>query len=383
VETPVRSDDWPVILADTFDGREQLGESWQISGGGWRIDRGTLKGTLHPFPSIPGFNNALVVPKLPLPSLVEVRFDCWISEPLNCEVKFHDRLGRTGLCAMFAGASSLAFNRGEKGALVIVESSGGFHQTAVNGRFRLEPNRRYRLRVLREPRRLTLFADGEQVLTARVPNLDVPFLHLQGSFGQAGGVIHLDNVEVRAPATTAVERQAVGLVEGAFARLKVKADVIADLQRAAGVEPAVRQAALAIAGRCVEDANTLNNASYVVARRRDATAAEYQRALRQAEAASRLARDNPAVLNTLGIAQYRAGRYQEALATWRRCEQLNRDHPADLAFLAMTHHRLGQKEQARAALARLREVLKRPGVKRDAEVEGFLREAEELIEGAK
>jgi hypothetical protein len=55
--------------------------------------------------------------------------------------------------------------------------------------------------------------------------------------------------------------------------------------------------------------------------------------------------------------------------------------PDDLAFLAMARHQLGQKDEAKATLARLREVLKPPrrGINPDAA--GFLREAEELIEG--
>ena len=55
--------------------------------------------------------------------------------------------------------------------------------------------------------------------------------------------------------------------------------------------------------------------------------------------------------------------------------------PADLAFLAMAHQQLGHKEQARAALARLRELMKQPVWKQNAEAQGFLREAEGLIEG--
>jgi len=56
-------------------------------------------------------------------------------------------------------------------------------------------------------------------------------------------------------------------------------------------------------------------------------------------------------------------------------------HPADLAFLSMTQHQLGKKDQAKATLGRLREVMTQPRWTQDAESAGFLREAEELIEG--
>jgi hypothetical protein len=55
--------------------------------------------------------------------------------------------------------------------------------------------------------------------------------------------------------------------------------------------------------------------------------------------------------------------------------------PADLAFLAMAHQQLGHKEQAQATLVRLRGVMKQSRWAQDAEAQGFLREAEELIAG--
>ena len=49
--------------------------------------------------------------------------------------------------------------------------------------------------------------------------------------------------------------------------------------------------------------------------------------------------------------------------------------------MALAHHHLGHKEQARATLAQLREVMKQPRWEKDAEARGFLREAEEVIDG--
>jgi hypothetical protein len=47
----------------------------------------------------------------------------------------------------------------------------------------------------------------------------------------------------------------------------------------------------------------------------------------------------------------------------------------------MAQHQLGKKDEAKETLGRLREVIKQPGWSQDAEATGFLREAEELIEG--
>ena len=106
---------------------------------------------------------------------------------------------------------------------------------------------------------------------------------------------------------------------------------------------------------------------------------------REAEAAVQLEPESGDNLRTLGMAQYRTGRYGDALETLTKSEKLNATKdgslPSDLAFLAMAHQHLGHKEQAQAALARLRAELKQPDWEKNAEAQGFLREAAELIEG--
>ncbi len=47
----------------------------------------------------------------------------------------------------------------------------------------------------------------------------------------------------------------------------------------------------------------------------------------------------------------------------------------------MAHWQLGQKEKAREQMARLREAMNDPRWGNDEDSKGFLREAEELIEG--
>jgi tetratricopeptide (TPR) repeat protein len=60
------------------------------------------------------------------------------------------------------------------------------------------------------------------------------------------------------------------------------------------------------------------------------------------------------ILNTLGVAQYRAGRYHDAAATLRQSLRINAGQfdAFDLYFLAMALHRLGHVADARACLAR-------------------------------
>jgi WD40 repeat protein/serine/threonine protein kinase len=179
-----------------------------------------------------------------------------------------------------------------------------------------------------------------------------------------------------------IEREARGLVQFLFAKLLLRSDVLAGIREDATISEPVRQEALKLAEAFREDALALNNASWAVVRQPGADPAAYQRALRQAEAACRLTPDNANNHITLGVAYYRVAKYQEALDTLGRSAKLRKESiPEDLAFLVMAQHQLGHKEQARTTLSRLREALKRPQWAKNAEAQGFLREAEALIDG--
>jgi Flp pilus assembly protein TadD len=151
------------------------------------------------------------------------------------------------------------------------------------------------------------------------------------------------------------------------------------------LDEADREFALQAAQSHPEDPRLLNDVAWNMVKFRNAGKGDYALALRQAEAAVRLAAEDNSFLVTLGVAQYRAGRYADALATLTKSEKLNAtkegSRPLYLDFLAMTQHQLGKKDEAKATLARLREALKQERRKNDPEGADFLREAEGLIEG--
>ena len=181
------------------------------------------------------------------------------------------------------------------------------------------------------------------------------------------------------------QREAEDRVIASFQRGLPRSDVVASLRVDPVLDDQARRVALDLADRFPENPLALNNASWAIVRRPDAAPDAYRLALRQAEAACRLVRDNREYLNTLGVAQYRVGRYQEALAALSRSDRLNSvvyqgSAPHDLAFVAMAQYHLGRVDPALATLGRLREAMARPRWAADAESRGFLREAEALID---
>jgi tetratricopeptide (TPR) repeat protein len=132
-----------------------------------------------------------------------------------------------------------------------------------------------------------------------------------------------------------------------------------------------------------------NNASWYVVRQPGAPAASYHKALALAEEAVRLIPpldDQPGIVwNTLGVAQYRAGKYAEAAKWLDKSDRQNRHKRrvpliADLAFLAMALQKSGEKEKAQEVFEQLRQApLTVDTVEHELEDRVFLREVEEVF----
>ena len=136
-------------------------------------------------------------------------------------------------------------------------------------------------------------------------------------------------------------------------------------------------------------AEQLNNASWETVRSPGHSKDEYATALDNAEQAVKLVPDEMPILNTLGVAQYRAGDYAGSITTFAQNETLAQNqkmplHPSDLIFKAMALYQLDRKEEARATVTRLHDLLRQvevPELERE-ELHGFLKELEELIPGS-
>jgi WD40 repeat protein/serine/threonine protein kinase len=171
------------------------------------------------------------------------------------------------------------------------------------------------------------------------------------------------------------------LVQSLFDRFALAGDVVDHLRKDSSLGEDLRAAAIHIAELHSDDPDELNRMSWTVGRVPRAGPASCARAVRWSEIASSKRPDDGFLLNTLGIAQFRAGRFEKAAASLARSDQLNRGHPADVAFLAMAHRRLGHEPEAQAALDRLHALMQQPKWAVDTDCQAFAKEVETLFAG--
>jgi hypothetical protein len=182
----------------------------------------------------------------------------------------------------------------------------------------------------------------------------------------------------------AVEREALGLLDFLFTKPLCKRDALEHLHNSPTITGQARQLALTLVERFREETNPerYDQASWAILRQPYLNPFQYRFALCQAETACRLAPKNGQYRTTLGVAQYRVGQFRDSLNSLNRVEQRDSSKPVGVAFVAMAQHRLGLKEQARGSLEHLRQTMQNPAWATDAEMRGFVGEAETLVEAA-
>ena len=131
----------------------------------------------------------------------------------------------------------------------------------------------------------------------------------------------------------------------------------------------------------------LRRTSWKIAAKAGRPSEQYRFALRGAQAYLAAQPEEFALVNTLGVLQYRLGQHEEALATLTRSDQHHSQKhdggiAADVAFIAMANHELGRESEADVALSRLRALMQSQDESPDNEAQAFLAEAEALIEPA-
>jgi WD40 repeat protein len=191
--------DWDVIYRDDFE-RPELGERWEVRSGRWTIERGVARGEFVKLPEFPFDINGAVLRLrgLRVPCPVELRFECWSPDEVNATGGLVNEDDTRGLHVGLFGSANPAVGKGA--ALFGQSGKLDFHELGRSPKAELRPNTHYRMRLLREPKRLTLFVNDALVLESPAPELDLTRLGLDAAWGRLGAVVYFDNVEVRAPA---------------------------------------------------------------------------------------------------------------------------------------------------------------------------------------
>jgi len=115
-----------------------------------------------------------------------------------------------------------------------------------------------------------------------------------------------------------------------------------------------------------------------------AEAAQLDDIVAQAEQLLAMCGDDPNLLNTVGVAMFRAARYEQAIEVLRRSDALfakdgEGEQPADWAFIAMAHWQLNRTQEAREAAAKFRTLAAMERWSKDEEVKGWVKEVDALI----
>jgi hypothetical protein len=142
----------------------------------------------------------------------------------------------------------------------------------------------------------------------------------------------------------------------------LKAVLMESLRADPATAPDLLRKAENLVRRFPDTSTALNNAAWAIVRQDGASPEAVQRALRWTREACDRSPGDGNLLNTRGVAEYRAGEFETALATLRASGALQRASPRpydgafDLAFEAMCLARLGRREEAQAALAKAKEL---------------------------
>jgi WD40 repeat protein len=366
---------WRTVLADDFR-RDALGDNWQAQTGRWTVRDGELHGILRN--SDPNRSPACAELKPDLPPTAAISFDCRSAADL--QVVFLDADQQDALKV------HLSARRAGVGGARLLRESGSNRSTLLdqNLQVMIDPEKRYRMQIVRQPQRLTLIVDDREILTAKVPPLATPRLRIQAGNGPEGSVINLTSFRVAAPPEALREQFLTGVVKAALAD-PLPRGLVGNMLRAAGnLSEDDLQIALRLAAELPEDPPRLHAAARPALVRRDVEPERLRLALRQMRAASELLPHDPRVLETQALALYRSENDEKALTVLDRAAQLTRATigsitPVQTAIRALCQERLGQREAAQASLRQTQDLMLNRTWALDPDAAALAKEVEEVV----
>ncbi|MCA9280352.1 MAG: protein kinase [Phycisphaeraceae bacterium] len=135
----------------------------------------------------------------------------------------------------------------------------------------------------------------------------------------------------------------------------------------------------------LERALDLNSLAWAAVAQLPVTKEAADKAVQQAQEAVDLAPSDADILNTLGVALYRASEYQQALETLQISAEMTHAYgrdlsPADWAFIAMSQWNLGMKDEAAQSLAAFQAMAEGAAWNRDPDTVQWIEEIKTLMQ---
>lgn len=194
------TDDWPVLFHDNFAVEGDLGHwqpseklQWEAHGGALRGRQTTLKvnDIFFPFASAARSD-------VKLPRTAEVRLAYRAERPLAMGVHLAATPNGQDAYTVLLCGGAMPFGR-PCAKLQRLTKGGNVTYVGLERGFAMQPGVWRQVRVLRQPQRITVFVDGMEVLSEPIPDVELPYLSLNGSWGSVGEQIEFKDVEVRVP----------------------------------------------------------------------------------------------------------------------------------------------------------------------------------------
>jgi tetratricopeptide (TPR) repeat protein len=192
--------DWTVLFEERFD--DGIGDHWSPTSGQWKVSESVATGTLAD-----GIAR-LDLESPQLPTTFELNYETWTSDPMLAACTLLDRNDpKPSGVQRFAMSSSPDNNLARQlqpatGVSLMTDTAFGTWFPQTNPDFTVEPGKRYNVRILRQPTRITVWVDDVQVLSSRVRKTHGPMLRFY-SEGVGGTKVYLDNVKLRVPSSDA------------------------------------------------------------------------------------------------------------------------------------------------------------------------------------
>ena len=210
--------DWQVVLEDSFD--ESVSKDWKQLDGKWSVVDGAAFAILEHSDTADEAIARLEREIPGAPSTFEVEYETWTSDPMlaACFLRQPPKKSLFRALGLLATAKEeipiglrvalsshpdrLLADQGEsaEGINLLTHAPFGFWVNKSVPDFKVEPNKRYQVRILRQPQRITVFIDGKQVLSERVRDIETQNIRFFAR-GEEGSKAFIDNVRVKAPSS--------------------------------------------------------------------------------------------------------------------------------------------------------------------------------------